>query len=270
MRANPAPDLVQSLVDIGVRDGDSVVIHSSMRSIGRVRDGAQGVVASLLAVLGRSGTLVAPTFNYHVPAKGIVDLRTQSCSTGAIAEVLRQHPDARRSSHPTHSVVAMGGRADHIVEGHSEGSAMGRESPLGRLASIGGKILLLGVGQVANTTLHVAEEVASRPKGRISSDPVVFIDGSGARRERVPDPSPSCSAGFGAAESKLRELNLIKDGRVGAALAQMMTAEAVIHSIAQSILRDAEFMLCNWNGCTRCSYTRLAASQHVRLLEQCL
>lgn len=259
MSTSPAPDLVQSLVDIGLRDGDSVVIHSSMRSIGRVRDGAQGVVASLAAVLGRSGTLVAPAFNYHVPSQGIVDLRTQSCATGAIAEVLRQHPDARRSSHPTHSVVAVGRRADHIVEGHREGSAMGSDSPLGRLASNGGKILLIGVGQVANTTLHVAEEVACRPKERISSDPVVFIDGSGARREGVPDPSPSCSAGFGAAESKLRELGLIKDGRVGAALAQIMSADAVIHSISQSVRRDAEFMLCNWKRCTRCSYTRSAA-----------
>jgi aminoglycoside 3-N-acetyltransferase len=257
--AHPVPALVEGLEEIGLRPGDSVVVHSSLRAIGRVDGGAAVVVASMLALLGDRGTLVAPTFNYRVTPGEIVDLRVQACATGAIPEAVRRHPEAHRSAHPTHSVAAVGRLAASLVEGHHDVPTMGRASPLGRLAALGGRVLLLGVGHIANTTLHVAEEVAGRLKSGACSDPVPFVDTAGVQREWIPDPSPSCSAGFGAAESGLRELGLIRDGRVGSALSQLMPAEEVIEAVAQRIRLDPEHLLCEWAGCGRCTYSRQAA-----------
>ncbi len=243
---------------MGLRSGDNVVVHSSLRAIGRVDGGATGVVASILKVLGDRGTLVVPTFRYRISPGEVVDLRAQTCATGAIAEAVLRHPAAHRSAHPTHSVAAVGRLAASLMEGHHDVPTMGLRSPLGRLASSGAKVLLLGVGHVANTILHVAEEVAGRPKSGVSSEPVPFIDTAGARREWIPDPSASCSAGFGSAESGLRELGLVQDGRVGSALSQLMPTKEVIGAVAERIRRDPNHLLCNWAGCGRCPYTREA------------
>ena len=63
-----APYTVQSLGSdlraLGLAAGDTVLVHSSARSLGFAAGGSQAVVQALLDVLGPSGTLVVPT---HTP-----------------------------------------------------------------------------------------------------------------------------------------------------------------------------------------------------------
>ena len=55
------PDLVRDLASLGVRRGDLLMVHSSLRSIGLVESGPETVVDALLQALGPEGTLVTPT-----------------------------------------------------------------------------------------------------------------------------------------------------------------------------------------------------------------
>ena len=53
--------LAAQLRDLGVKSGDVVLLHSSMKSLGFVVGGSQAVVQALLDVVGSDGTVVVPT-----------------------------------------------------------------------------------------------------------------------------------------------------------------------------------------------------------------
>ena len=59
-QANTPPSLVDDLVELGVRPGAVVMVHSSLREIGWTIGGPVTVIRALLEVLGSEGTLVMP------------------------------------------------------------------------------------------------------------------------------------------------------------------------------------------------------------------
>ena len=54
--------LVDDLKRLGVRDGDCVMLHSSLSSLGLVEGGADTVVEAFLDAMGPQGTLLTPAF----------------------------------------------------------------------------------------------------------------------------------------------------------------------------------------------------------------
>jgi len=164
-------DIVAGLRAIGLPDGATVLVHSSLSSFGRVQGAnataaANTVIEALLEAVGPAGTVMVPTLTGSEelgPANPpFFDVRHTPCWTGRIPETFRQRPDARRSLHPTHSVAAIGPRTHELIHGHElSPTPCGVESPYGRLAtSDDGYVLFLGVGLECNTTFHYAEEVA--------------------------------------------------------------------------------------------------------------
>jgi aminoglycoside 3-N-acetyltransferase len=135
-----------------------VQVHSSLSRLGYVEGGAETAVDALLETVGPEGTVMVPTFN-HGGAE-IYDARTTPSSNGAVTEALRQRSDARRSVHPTHPYAAIGPQAEYLVDGHLAVETFSRRSPLGKLADLGGWVLLLGIGMQANTAAHIGESMA--------------------------------------------------------------------------------------------------------------
>ena len=56
--------LVEGFRDLGVEEGETLLVHSSYKSLGEVDGGPQTVVRALEAALGPEGTLIMPTFNF--------------------------------------------------------------------------------------------------------------------------------------------------------------------------------------------------------------
>jgi aminoglycoside 3-N-acetyltransferase len=170
--------LGRDLAVLGISPGDVVLVHSSMRSLGFVVGGAQAVATALLDAVGPDGTIVVPTHtsdncdpagwaNPPVPAAwwpvireqapGFDAARSQSRWMGVLAETVRTWPGAVRSNHPRLSFAAVGARAEEITRGHRVDDALGETSPLGTVYRLDGKVLLLGCGHDANTSLHLGE-----------------------------------------------------------------------------------------------------------------
>lgn len=154
---------------LGLSKGDVVLVHSSLSGLGWVEGGADTVVDALLAAVGESGTVLFPSLTgsdrdapEHPP---VIDLATTPCWTGKIPETTRQRANAIRSIHPTHSIVAIGARAEIYASGHEHSrTPCDVHSPYVRLMEEGGKILLLGgVTHESNTSLHALEELANVP-----------------------------------------------------------------------------------------------------------
>ena len=119
-----------------------------------------------------------------------------------------------------------------LCDGHEDLAATDVNSPLDRLARTGGYVLLLGVGHIANTTVHVGEFRANAPYLDVPPRPawprVHEIETGGGTRVVGYDRFPGCSRAFGVVERGLRDRSVIRDGRVGLAESQLMPGEALI------------------------------------------
>lgn len=176
--------LAADLDGIGVRAGDTVMVHASLRALGHVVGGAQAVLEALRRAVGDTGTLVMPTQSWqlcdpaflaepHVPEPWWPVIRanlppydphrTPSRTMGALAELFRTQPGSRRSSHPHRSIAAHGPAADAITAVHDWDCPAGERSPLAALYDLGALVLLLGVGPDKITALHLAEHRADYP-----------------------------------------------------------------------------------------------------------
>lgn len=229
---------------IGLARGDLVVVHSSLRSTG-LR--AEELIDALLAAVGPEGLVVMPTFTYGDPDGPLAPSRT-----GTLSEMFRRRPEAVRSRHATHSVAAIGPRAEELCAGHESVAATAAASPLGRLAAWGGSVLLVGVGHVANTTVHVGEFEADAPYLEIPFDPSWPTGGH--------DRFAGCSRAFGVVERPLRARAAIRDGLVGSALAQLVPGAAVVEETVALLRADPAVLLCSDPGCYRCTRARALLS----------
>lgn len=179
--------IAQDVGKLGVSTGATLLVHSSLRSLGWVCGGATSVVQALLDMLGAAGTLVVPAHTADnrdpsrwtdppVPAAwwpvirdnlpGFDPALTPSTGVGVISERVRTWPGAVRSAHPQTSFAALGPRAEWLVERHDLDCQLGEASPLGRLEQDGAWVLLLGVGFDRCTAFHLAEYRLPEPPTR--------------------------------------------------------------------------------------------------------
>ncbi|MFB6817824.1 aminoglycoside N(3)-acetyltransferase [Streptomyces sp. NPDC056347] len=176
--------IAADLRTLGLLPGETVLVHSSLSSLGWVCGGSATVVAALLDVLGEAGTLVVPAHsgdnsdpalwsNPPVPQEWWARIRasspafdtrtTRTLGVGVVPETVRNWPGALRSSHPQTSFAAVGPRAAAIVAGHASDCRLGERSPLARLEEGAARVLLLGAGFDSCTAFHLAEYRIAAP-----------------------------------------------------------------------------------------------------------
>jgi len=154
--------MAHDLAALGVRRAGTLLVHSSLKSLGKLPDGPGNAVEGLLEALGSEGTLLMPALSYQtVKAENPVFdvLNTPSC-VGALPEFFRKGTGVMRSVHPTHSVCGVGPGAGHMLGGHSRDvTPCGVNSPYFKLKEGAGQILFLGCGLKPNTSMHGVEEL---------------------------------------------------------------------------------------------------------------
>lgn len=154
--------LKKDLSALGIRPGDTILMHSSFKSLGGIEDGAKGFFDTFIELLGDDGTLVVPALSYAFVTRDNPEFdaqKTPSC-VGYLSEFFRtQVPGVIRSKHATHSCCAFGKLAGEITKDHEKDiTPVGKNSPFTKLPLYGGKILMLGCGPFCNTSMHGVEE----------------------------------------------------------------------------------------------------------------
>lgn len=159
-------DLLNDLRNLGLKEGDTILVHSSLTSLGYVEGGADTVIDALLEAVGSKGTILMPTYSPNgflvdwVKTNPLFDPNNSSSQTGKITEVFRLRKGVLRSRHPTHSVAAIGHYAYYLLKDHEKSQThCGKTSPFYKLIELNGYILTLGskFGQV--TSFHVIEDL---------------------------------------------------------------------------------------------------------------
>ena len=140
--------LVDNLHALGVREDGVLLVHASMRSLGKVEGGAETVILALLHALGKHGTLLFPALSYETvsPETPYFDVRKTPACVGALPEYFRQREGSLRSIHPTHSVCGVGMQALDILRGHEKDTTpCGTNSPFHKLPQHKGQIPVPGL-----------------------------------------------------------------------------------------------------------------------------
>ena len=175
--------LVDKFSRLGIKRGDTLLVHASLSSLGYVVGGAEALFLALREVIGNEGTIVVPSQTVEisdpaswqyppVPDEWHAVIRdampayskelSYSKAMGAFSQLIGILPNSIRSNHPMYSFTAIGEKAIEIIGQDSFDFPFGDESPLGRLYSIGAKILMIGTDFETNTSLHLAENRLNR------------------------------------------------------------------------------------------------------------
>ena len=158
--------MARDLAGLGVRKPGTLLVHSSLKSLGNLPDGPETAVEGLLEALGSEGTLLMPALSYATVKEEnpVFDiLNTPSC-VGALTEFFRKRNGTIRSVHPTHSVCGIGHSAVRMLGGQfHDVTPCGENSPYFKLREKAGQILFLGCGLKPNTSMHAVEELVEPP-----------------------------------------------------------------------------------------------------------
>jgi aminoglycoside 3-N-acetyltransferase len=180
-------ELADDFRSLGVRPGDTVMMHASVRAVGEVAGGPDQIHLALKDALTPDGTLMmyagCPRYTDEVgrgnltadeekevleklPAFDPVTSRSDY-TNGALVELLRTYPGTRVNRHVVRFVV-WGKQAEHLIREQPWDYAFGPGSPLDRFVKLDGRIVLLGSDHDAVTFLHYAEHVADIPGKRVA------------------------------------------------------------------------------------------------------
>lgn len=238
--------MISDLRALGVREGDSLLVHTAFSKLGKNVDPAE-VIAALREALGEKGTLVLPALSWaNVTAENpVFDVNATPVCVGFLPEFFRRLPGVRRSVHPTHSCCAVGYKADLYLGSHAEDvTPVGPNSPFRKLAEDGGKILFLGCTTTPNTSVHGIEELV-KPDYLFGDDIVYTItDNEGKTYTKKYH-----THGFAHTEQRYERAELllspneISRGNVLRAECTLMSAPALWSKVAEALRRDPHCMV---------------------------
>jgi aminoglycoside N3'-acetyltransferase len=180
-------ELANDFRNLGIRVGDTVMLHASVRSVGEVAGGPDTIHLALKSAFSPEGTLMmyasCPRFYDEVgrgnltmeqerelheklPAFDPLTARSDR-DNGTLVEFLRTFP----GSHVNHHVarfVCWGKQTEYLLASQPWNYAFGVDSALERFLLLDGKIVLLGSDHDAVTFLHYAEHIADIHEKRVA------------------------------------------------------------------------------------------------------
>ena len=243
-------NLVDDLARLGVKKGETLVVHASMSRMGWVCGGAETVVRALLEAIGPEGTLVMPAQagansdpkHWHrppVPKAWWDRIRaetppfdprtTPTRGMGVVAELFRTWPGALRGSHPQSGFSALGPKAALFAAEQPLAFDFGEGTPVAALYREDARCLLLGVGYDRCTAMHYAE-THSGCRGR-EEQAAAVRDADGNRVWTVFPQNDVDSDDFPEAAADFDRSPGVVHGKVGAADARLFRVREGVDAV---------------------------------------
>ena len=160
------------------------MVHASLRAIGPVERGAEGVLDALDTAVGEHGTLLMtlgardnhawvnerpeaerePLLAHAEPFDALAT--PAQPDVGYLAEAFRRRTGTHVTDHPEGRFGARGARALELLENAPWHDYYGPDSALDRLCRMNGRVLRLGAAVETTTLLHFAEYLVALPEKR--------------------------------------------------------------------------------------------------------
>jgi len=236
-------DIFEQLKKLNAPKGSVVLVHTSLRLIGEVEGGGEGLLDVLIEYFTADGGLLAiPTHTWANLGtdKITLDMTDPWSNLGAFSLIAANDRRAVLSENPTHSVAVFGNREKALKFIENEAKIKTPTSPdsvYGKLFSEGGYVLLVGVDHSKNTYLHAVAEILGLPD-RMSDKPTPVTvkkpDGEVVKKELYLYDcsfSEDISWRFPKYETAFRYRGCIKDGFIGNAPTQLCDARKMKETV---------------------------------------
>jgi aminoglycoside 3-N-acetyltransferase len=245
------PELVGQLHDLGVEPGGVLVVHTAFSKIRPVEGGPAELIDALQRAIGSDGTLVMPSMS-DADDEPFRPAETPCVGMGVVADLFRRLPGVLRSDSP-HAFAARGPRAAAITAPHPPDVPHGLDSPVGRAWELDAQVLLLGVGQDANTTIHLAENLAGVRYG-LPKYLTILKDGRAARLDYFE--IDHCCEGFSQLDAWLEAEGAQRRGVVGHGEARLARSRDVVRVALARLAASETVFLHPAGGCRECDEAR--------------
>lgn len=179
-------DLLESLLAIGIKEGDTLFIHTDTSIFGKLALPEQeGLLSSFVETfkkaVGENGTIIIPTFSFSWGKGETFDVRESRSTVGSFSEFFRLQPEVKRSLQPMHSVAVWGAKSDEALRVGKD--TFGKGSIFENLRKLDAKIVMFGVDFEYCTFLVHVEQVHKVPyrflktfTGTITNDDQTYKD----------------------------------------------------------------------------------------------
>jgi len=240
-------NLIASFQAIGLQPGDILLVHSSYKSFGGVEGGPQTVIDALLAVLGNEGTLIMPTFNFDFCKGEPWNVRTTPSHMGAITNMVREHPEAKRVFHPIYSFAILGKHAEFLTKERYK-SSYGANSLFAKLRELDGKIMVIGlIYNDSMTFFHHIEEMEGVDYRYMKSFTEMVTDEDGTTYEDtftmlVRDIDQGVHTRVDPMGNLMEKAGIIQVRQIGEAKVCLMRANEVYEFTAREMRRDPRLL----------------------------
>jgi aminoglycoside 3-N-acetyltransferase len=243
--------IADDLVSLGTSRDGVLVVHTAFSAFGGGAGAPSDLIAALLLAAGPRGTVVMPSMSDD-DEQPFDPRRTPCIGMGIVAETFWRMPGVIRSDSP-HSFAAFGPHAAEITAAHPLDVPHGLDSPIGRAYQLDAEVLLLGVGHDANTTVHLAENLA-RVRYKLPKYATVIREGQPVRHHYLE--IDHCCTNFALLDSWLEARGHQHRGFVAGAPARLVAARDVV-TAALEHLRENETVFLHPRGvCAECDQAR--------------
>ena len=234
-------EIIAGLREMGLKNGDKVLLHSSLFSLGKVEGGPDAAIDAFLEVLGSEGTLLVPVFG----------------ALGIITETLKKRPDAVISSAPVGTLAAIGKDAELLCKDHWKAdTAHGENTPFTRLIDMDGYVCLMGCDQDRNTSLHGVEALLQLPY--LKSATATFTAPEGETITKTWKYYPGPHRDFIGIDRYFREAGVMKISRIGNSQVRLIKSRDLFEIGLALGAEDPAFVLCDNPECADCVEQRAA------------
>lgn len=242
--------LKKHIEELGIQAHDTLLVHSSMKSLGKVEGGADAVLDAFSEFL-EPGLLVMPTHTWERinESYNVFDVLLEPSCVGLLTNLFRQRPGVFRSWHPTHSVAALGDNAAEFVRGEEDiDTPCSRNGCWGKLYDLRAKALFLGVDLSRNTIIHGVEEWVHVPQ-RLTDGHTLFKiktpDGRLLDRpmRRHSSPVSDLSGNYIKLTQPLLEREIAVQGKIGDATSILVDVAPMVELTMEFLERDPDLFL---------------------------
>lgn len=241
--------LVEGFRKLGVKVGDTLLVHSSYKSLGEVDGGPSTVIRALEATVGtdKDGTLIMPTFNFDFNKGQPWDVRATPSKMGVLTELVRQDPRAKRVFHPFYSFAILGKHAEQLGSLRYK-SAYERNSVFGKLRDLDGKIMVIGLSYNNSMTFfHHIEQMEGVDYRFLKQFTGQVTDENGSTytdtfEMLVRDIDKGVMTMVDPMGALMEEAGVIKSARIGDANVKLMKANEVYAFTAREMKRDPHLL----------------------------
>lgn len=242
--------LKRQMAEMGLLPSDTVVIHTALRAVGHLDNGADTLLDAFCEYL-KDGLFLVPTHTWaSVNAQApMYDAACTFPCLGAVPAAAAFRRDGLRSLHPTHSMWAHGRNAAAYIQGEEAATTPAPpQGCWGRLADVGAKILLIGVDNSKNTFIHALDELAGLPDrlGTPYETTLASPDGQIFHGQMTPhfcSRCPDVSKNYVNFEDALTATGAQRFGTLGRAQVRVVDAAACRDTILR-IYRRADHDVC--------------------------